>query len=256
MSRTNADRKAAERRAKIEAAAAEQKRSNTLKVVIAVVVAVVVIVGVTTAVVLGNRDKQTATTSGGSALPKGASAMGAGITVNPEAPATVPTMDLYVDFQCPVCAQFEEIFGLQIVDMVKNEQVKLVVHTLSFLDDNLGNDSSNRAANAAACAADQGKFLQFHTATFKGQPAREGDGYSDAKLKGFATSSGITGDALTQWEQCYDDRVHNQWVESVQTQSEKDGVNGTPTVKLNGEAVDLNGLTQQSLADKVKAATK
>jgi protein-disulfide isomerase len=42
----------------------------------------------------------------------------------------------------------------------------------------------------------------------------------------------------------------------VQTQSEKDGVNGTPTIKLNGKVVDLTGLTQASLAAQVKAATK
>ena len=65
-----------------------------------------------------------------------------------------------------------------------------------------------------------------------------------------------TGDAMITWQTCYKDRTHNQWVESVQTQSEKDGVNGTPTVKLNGETLSLSGLTQASLADKIKAATK
>ena len=149
----------------------------------------------------------------------------------------------------------EQLFN-QGRDLVKANQVKLVVHPLSFLDDNLRNDSSNRAANAAACAADQDKFLQYHAATFQGQPTQEGAGYSDAALKDFATKAGITGAAMTSWEKCYADKSHNQWVESVQTQSEKDGVNGTPTVKLNGQALDLNGLTQQSLADKVKAATK
>jgi len=45
-------------------------------------------------------------------------------------------------------------------------------------------------------------------------------------------------------------------VESVQTQSEKDGVNGTPTVLLNGKAIELTGLTRDKLAAAVKAATK
>jgi protein-disulfide isomerase len=215
-----------------------------------------VVVGVVGAVLLGSRDKQAASTAGGSALPKGAPAMGAGIVVNPGAPSTVPTLDLYEDFQCPVCGEFERIFGVQIADMVKSNQVKLVAHPLSFLDDNLRNDSSNRAANAAACAADAGKFLQYHAAVFQGQPAKEGEGYTDAQLRGFATQAGITGAALGTWQKCYDDRAHNQWVESVQTQSEKDGVNGTPTVKLDGQTLDLAGLTQASLAAKVKAATR
>jgi len=225
------------------------------RVVVATVVVVVILAAVITAVILGSQDKE-ATTSGGSTLPKNAPAMGAGIVLNPGAPANVPTLDMYEDFQCPVCARFEEIFGLQIVEMVKANQVKLIAHPLSFLDDNLRNDSSNRAANAAACASDADKFLQYHTATFQGQPTREGTGYSDAQLKQFAQSAGITGAALTTWDQCYTTKAHNQWVESVQTQSEKDGVNGTPTLKLNGKPVDLAGLTRDKLAAEVKAATK
>ena len=247
---------AAARKAKIQAAA-PQRGGGANKVVVAAVVVVLVIAAVVTAVILGSSNKDAATTAGGSALPKGAAAMGAGVVVNPGAPANVPTLDLYEDFQCPVCAEFERIFGLQIADMVKANQVKLVVHPLSFLDDNLRNDSSNRAANAAACAADAGKFLQYHTAVFQGQPAKEGTGYTDAQLQQqFAASAGITGAALTTFDQCYSAKAHNQWVESVQTQSEKDGVNGTPTVKLNGKAVNLAGLTQAGLAAQVKAATR
>jgi protein-disulfide isomerase len=181
--------------------------------------------------------------------------MGKGIVVNPDAPASVPTMDLYVDYQCPVCALFEREFGQQVTQMADQNHVKLVVHTLSFLDDNLNNDSSNRAANAAACASDQGKFLPYHNAVFAGQPTHEGDGYTDEQLKTFATTAGITGSAQQAWQQCYDKREHNQYVQSVQTQAEKDGVNGTPTIKLNGKQVDLRTLTSaQALADAVKAA--
>ena len=255
MSKATADRKAADRRAKIQAAAPKQ-RGGANRIVVATVVVVLVIVAVVTAVILGSSDKKEATTAGGSSLPKGVVAMGAGIVVNPDAPANVPTLDLYEDFQCPVCAQFERIFGHQLAEMVQGNQIKLVAHTLSFLDDNLRNDSSNRAANAAACAADQGKFLQYHAATFQGQPAQEGAGFTDADLVQFAGQAGLGGEALNSWQQCYSSRAHNQWVESVQTQSEKDGVNGTPTLKLNGTTMNLSGLTQDSLAKQVKAATK
>lgn len=258
----------ASRKAKIQAAAPQGPiRSGSKgggkgggqganRIVVATVVVVVVLAAVITAVILGSQDKQAATTAGGSTLPKNVAAMGAGIVVNPGAPANVPTVDLYEDFQCPICARFEEIFGLQLVDMVKANQIKLVAHPLSFLDDNLRNDSSNRAANAAACASDADKFLQYHAATFQGQPAKEGAGYSDAQLKQFAVQAGLSSTALTSWDQCYTAKSHNQWVESVQTQSEKDGVNGTPTVKLNGKAVELTGLTRDKLAAEVKAATQ
>jgi protein-disulfide isomerase len=210
---------------------------------------------VVVATVVGSQKKDTASGSGGSGLPAGASAMGKGIVVNPGAPSSVPTMDLYVDYQCPVCAAFERRFGQQVTQLADQNQVRLVVHTLSFLDDNLNNDSSLRAANAAACAADQGRFLPYHNAVFAGQPTKEGQGYTDAQLAEFATTAGISGAAKQSWQQCYDTREHNQYVQSVQTQSEKDGVNGTPTIKLNGRQVDLTTLTSaQALTDAVKAA--
>ena len=246
---------AAARKAKIQAAT-PQRRGGPNKIVVATVVVVLVIAAVVTAVVLGSQGKKEASTAGGSLLPKGAAAMGSGIVVNPGAPPNVPTLDLYEDFQCPVCGDFERIFGVQLADMVNSNQLKLVAHTLSFLDDNLRNDSSNRAANAAACAADAGKFLQYHAATFQGQPEKEGTGYTDTQLRQFAAAAGITGPTLTTWETCYSGKAHNQWVESVQTQSEKDGVNATPTLKLNGKDVSLAGLTQASFAQQVKAATK
>ncbi|WP_406831047.1 thioredoxin domain-containing protein [Pedococcus sp. KACC 23699] len=247
----------ASRKAKIQAATPKsQQRKGANPLVVATVVVVIVLAAVVGAVILGSQDKKAATTAGGSALPKGASAMGAGILVNPSAPANVPTLDLYEDFQCPICAEFEHRFGADITALADKGQVKLVYHTLSFLDDNLHNDSSNRAANAAACAADQDKFIPYHAANFGGQPLKEGAGYTDAALRSFAQKAGITGAGLTTWDTCYSSRAHNQYVVSVQTQSEKDGVNGTPTLKLNGKTLDLAGFTSESLAAAVKAATK
>lgn len=246
---------AAARKAKIQAAA-PRGGGGANKFVVGTVVVVLVIAAVVTAVILGSRSQDKAATAGGAALPVGAPSMGAGLVVNPSAPANVPTIDLYEDFQCPVCAQFERIFGMQLAEMAKANQIKLIAHPLSFLDANLRNDSSNRASNAAACAADAGKFMQYHSATFQGQPAREGAGYTDAQLAQFAQAAGITGPALATWDKCYSDKSHNQWVQSVQTQSEKDGVNGTPTIKLNGKTLNLQGLTQATLAEQVKAATK
>ncbi|QGN57129.1 thioredoxin domain-containing protein [Nostocoides sp. HKS02] len=247
---------AAARRSKIEAAA-PKGGGGANRAVVATVVAVLVIAAVVTAVILSSRGSQQAASTGGSTLPKNVAAMGAGIVVNPGAPANVPTMDLYEDFQCPVCGRFEQLYGTDVTQLAAQNKVKLVIHTLSFLDDNLRNDSSNRAANAAACAADDGKFLQYHAAVFAGQPAKEGAGYTDAQLASFAQTAGITGSALTAWQSCYSAKAHNQYVQSVQTQADKDGVNGTPTIKLNGATVALSTLTApQSLDDAVKAATK
>ena len=246
---------AADRKSKIQAAA-PRRGGGANRIVVATVVVLVVLAAVVTAVVLGSSGTNQAATAGGAAIPKNAAGMGAGIVVNPGAPATAPTLDLYEDFQCPICGRFEQLFGAQITQLAAQNRVRLVIHTLSFLDDNLRNDSSNRAANAAACAADDGKFLEYHAAVFAGQPAKEGDGYTDAQLATFARTAGITGPALQTWQTCYSSRTHNQYVHSVQTQSDKDGITGTPTIKINGKAVQLATLSPQSLDATVQANTK
>ncbi|MDQ1538344.1 MAG: hypothetical protein QOE58_2737 [Actinomycetota bacterium] len=226
-------------------------------VVIGAIVAALLVVAVVVAIVIGNNGKSVPG-SAGSPTPVGVvGGSGGGILVNAAAAkGKVPTLDLYEDFQCPSCGQLEKAMGAQMAQMAKAGQMKLVVHTLSFLDGNLKNDSSKRSANAAACAADAGKFLEYHAAVFAGQPAQEGGGYTDAQLTEFAKTAGIAGPALDTWQKCTTSGQHDKYVAAVQTAGEKAGVFGTPTVKLNGKDITKSLGTPGSLAAQVKAATK
>ena len=236
------------------AAAAPKKGPNP--VIIGAVIAAVVIVAVVVAIVIGSSGKSGGT--GAAAQPSGAVAGDAGGILANAAPAksNAPTLDLYEDFQCPVCGQFEKAMGPSITSLVAAGEVKLVVHTLSFLDDNLKNDSSKRSANAVACAADAGKFLEYHAAVFAAQPAKEGDGYTDTQLTDFANTAGITGPALTTWQKCNSSGQHAQYVTDTQTAAEKAGVNSTPTLKLDGKDITKTLTTPESLITQVKLATK
>ena len=239
--------------AKLKAAAPKQGPNRIL---IGGVVAAVAIIGIVLAVILGS-SSGTGGASGSSALPQGATGTGGGIVANAAtAKAGAPTLDLYEDFQCPVCGKLEQVFGKQIASMAHAGDIKLVVHMMSFLDAKLGNDSSVRAAAAAACAADQGKFLDYHGVVYANQPAQEGAGYTDADLMGFASKAGISGSALTSWTKCFDARTHLGYAKDVETAAEKAGVFSTPTLKLNGKDLPLQQLSQQYLTDQVKAATK
>jgi len=227
-------------------------------VVIGAIVAAVVVVAVVVAILIGNSGKSGSSTgASGSSAPVGVvGGTGGGILVNKAtAKGNATTLDLYEDFQCPTCGELEKAMGSQIASMAEAGQIKLVVHVLSFLDANLKNDSSSRAANAAACAADAGKFLQYHSAVFAGQPAQEGAGYTDAQLTQFAKTAGITGSALTTWQKCTSSGQHAQYVTDVQSGAEKAGVFGTPTVKLNGKDITKTLTTPDALLAAVKAAT-
>ena len=236
------------------AAAAPKKGTNP--VIIGAVIAAVVIVAVVVAIVMGTSGKSDGT--GASGQPSGAVASDAGGILANSSPAksNAPTLDLYEDFQCPVCGRFEKTMGPTITTMVAAGEVKLIVHTLSFLDDNLKNDFSKKTANAVACAADAGKFLEYHAAVFAAQPAQEGAGYTDAQIGEFANTAGITGPPLTTWQKCTSSGQHAQYVLDTQTAAEKAGVNSTPTLQLNGKDITKTLTTPESLITQVKLATK
>jgi protein-disulfide isomerase len=222
-------------------------------VLIGAVIAGVVILAVVVAIVIGNNSKSSTTASGNSVPVGVVGGTGGGILVDPAAAnAKVPTVDVYADFQCPVCGNFEKAFGPTLTKMAKAAQIKYVVHMMTFLDANLGNDASKRSTNAAACAADAGKFAEYHSAVFAAQPAKEGDGYTNAQLTEFAQTAGITGPALTTWQKCTDSGQHNQYVADVADASGRAGINQTPTVKLNGKDVKLS--TPEALVTEIKAA--
>jgi protein-disulfide isomerase len=228
-------------------------KSGPNVVLIGAVIAGVVILAVVVAIVIGNNSKSSTTASGNSVPVGVVGGTGGGILVDPAAAnSKVPTVDVYADFQCPVCGNFEKAFGPTLTKMAKAAQIKYVVHMMTFLDANLGNDASKRSTNAAACAADAGKFAEYHSAVFAAQPAKEGDGYTNAQLTEFAQTAGITGPALTTWQKCTDSGQHNQYVADVADASGRAGINQTPTVKLNGKDVKLS--TPEALVTEIKAA--
>lgn len=68
--------------------------------------------------------------------------------------ATKHRVQLYVDYRCPYCGQFESTNGATLDQIVSSGQVTLELTPLSFLD-RIGTDYySSRAAGALACVAD------------------------------------------------------------------------------------------------------
>lgn len=238
-------------------------RGGPSRTLIGVLVAVVAVVAVVAAVLAGqvlsrsSAPVPTATAGGTSptnAVPKGATGFGGPIVLNPAAPANVPTLEVYEDPQCPICREFEAAFGPTLASLVSSGQAKVVVHTMTFLDVGLRNDSSVRAAGAAFCAADRGKFSEYMAAVYAGQPAQEGVGWTDAELSGFAARVGISGAELTTWQTCTNAKTYAAHVDAVEIAAEKAGVTGTPTVRLGGQKVTLT--TPSDLLAAVRAATR
>ena len=214
------------------------KDNFTRNLVIAVVVGVVLIMLVPTLL-----SKQTNTSA---KIPASVSAdRGYGIVFNGDLKG-VPVLDIYEDFQCPVSAQFEKLQGDYIESLISAKKATVVYHTLSFL----GPESVN-AANAAACSADQGKFLQYHRALYANQPQENTGVWSTDVLGVLGQAAGIMSKKFTS---CVNDMAYQGWVNNVAAAGAKANVNSTPTVFINGKEIDRK--TEYFDAAKFKAAVE
>ena len=156
---------------------------------------------------------------------------GYGIVFNADVP-NIPTIDVYEDFQCPVCARFEAINGITLEKAIEEKKAKVVYHVLSFLG-----TESILAANASACAADEDKFLAFHKAFYSNQPAENAGAINATFLKALGASIGITSEKFAT---CVDTGGYSDWVKNVAEAGSKANVNSTPTVFVNGKEIDRN----------------
>jgi protein-disulfide isomerase len=200
---------------------------RTRYIMIAVVVAVVLAIGIS--VLASNR---TSSDTNASAPAGVLDDLGV-----PVGTATSPVLDIYEDFQCPVCAALEHNVGAAVAQMAADGDVLVVYHIMSFLDINLSNDSSTRAANAAGCAQDQGVFEAYHDQVFANQPA-EGVGYTDDQLITFGANAGVSD--MTAFRDCVTSETYADWVAQVERRAEDDQIHGTPTLLINGTQFDAS----------------
>mgnify|MGYP006169444993 FL=1 len=214
------------------------KDNFTRNLVIAVVVGVLLIMLVPT---LLSRQ-----TDSSASIPANVSAdRGYGVVFNEELTG-VPVVDIYEDFQCPVCAQFTQLNGPYIESLIAEKKATVVYHTLSFL----GPESVN-AANAAACSADEGKFLEFHRLLMMNQKQENSGAWDNTFLASLGQTAGITSQKFSS---CVNKGEYLGWVSNVAAAGAKANVNSTPTVFVNGKEIDRNG--EYFDAAKFKAAVE
>ncbi len=170
-----------------------------------------------------------------------------------DAPAT---LTVYEDFRCPACGQFEKQFRGTIRGLEKQGRLKAEYHLVTIIDDNLGGKGSKRAANAAACARDEGRFREYHDVLYKNQPPEQDDAFgSDSRL--IALAGKVDGLKSPRFRECVNSGTHEGWVKKTGAAFKKSGHQATPTVLLDGENIYGRGepLTPASLKKKVAAAS-
>ena len=152
---------------------------------------------------------------------------------NPNAPITI---DLYGDFRCSACLSFTTGGTEQslIDNYISNNKVKLVWHDFLSIDKIQGNTASRDAANAAWCAADQGKFWVLHDWLFANQSATEdASAFTAARLSDIGKAAGLD---MSAYQPCLDAGRHYADI-AAEDKATPQGVTGTPAVFINGALV-------------------
>jgi protein-disulfide isomerase len=132
------------------------------------------------------------------------------------------TLIEFTDFQCPFCGRhFKTTYPQLEADYIKTGKVKYVLR--DFPLESL-HANAFKAAEAADCAGEQGKFWEMHDQLFEHQEALE-----PTKLPGYAQAAGVD---LPKFNQCLDSGKYADQIRKEQAEGQQAGVNGTPSFFL------------------------
>jgi protein-disulfide isomerase len=126
----------------------------------------------------------------------------------------------FSDFQCPFCLRADPT--VQQVLSTYGDRIRFVYRHYPLPN----HPSARPAAEAAACAGEQGKFWPFHDRLFA-SPSK----LSDPDLKQHAADLGLN---TGQFNSCVDSHKLKAKVDADVKDGEEAGVNGTPAFFING----------------------
>ena len=238
MSRDRSEARAKARELREAEARRQRRREQLVRFgVLAVVAVVVLVVGIA---VFANRTEEDSSAP----LPAGVTEPAGGIAIgDTSAPVTI---DVWVDFQCPFCRDFEQDSGPTLQQLAADGDAVLVYHPLSFLG-----EESERAANAFGCAADQSRAEEYLTVLFENQPEEGTGGFTAEDLVALGAEAGVTG---SEFESCIEDGSYATWVANVAASQSEAEITATPTVLVDGEVLAADQLTPDGLQSAVAAA--
>ncbi|MGW2346161.1 thioredoxin domain-containing protein [Streptomyces sp. NPDC001661] len=146
------------------------------------------------------------------------------------------TLEIWEDFRCPACKTFEDTYRSTIHELADAGELKVNYHLVTLIDSNMQGTGSLRAANAAGCAQDAGKFRDYHDVLFENQPEETDDAF--AKNDKLIELAGKVGGLDTgTFKSCVNKGTHDSWVNKSYKAFQDAKFNGTPTVRLNGKDI-------------------
>jgi len=146
----------------------------------------------------------------------------------------------FTDFECPSCAQQHPVLERIVSEF--GDRVRLVVRDFPLSQ----HANARRAAEAAEAAREQGKYWEYVSVLFRNQSALGVD-----KLREYATQVGLD---RTKFDASLDSSKFSEKVQRDLIDGRKLGINGTPTLYINGKRLSNN--SYETLKSAIEQALK
>ena len=151
---------------------------------------------------------------------------------DPSAPVKI---DVFEDFQCTSCQMYTQQIEVRIIDeYVKTGKVYYVFHQYPFLDSRSVLKESQQSANASMCAGEQGRFWDYHDLLYANWKGENQGVFNDQRLIAFAKYLKLNQD---NFEACFKANRYKAKIEEDLQLGERMGVQGTPSVFVNGQII-------------------
>jgi protein-disulfide isomerase len=227
MSKQGREQTRTERAAAIRAE--QQRKENTKK--LAIVAAIVVVLGAIIAAGVwygsGSSDDKTVDSSKLSARVGDHSL----VIGSADAPTKVV---VYEDFQCPFCREFEMSSRDFLHEYAAKGRVQVEYRPFNLLSTL---PYSSRALDAFIAVLEKGtpqQALELHDTLFDNQPYEQSSGsVSEDDIRGWVEDTGAGDDVLSAI-----DEDHQDWYDAAMKAVQQAGVQGTPTVFVNGKKLE------------------
>jgi len=154
----------------------------------------------------------------------------------------------YSDFQCPFCERFFSDSFLQF----KKDYIDtgLVLFTFKHFPLKSIHPQATLAHQYSECAAQQGKFWEYHDKLFTVQTEWSGSPTAEDNFKQYSKELGLDQDKLAN---CVASEASKIVVDSELEEGIKAGVNGTPTLFVNGTPL-VGAVPYNDLSSAVESA--
>lgn len=156
------------------------------------------------------------------------------------------TIDVYEDLRCPACASFEQAMGESLQKGAEDGKYKLRIHLGSIIDDTMGGSGSKNAARAlgAAKAVSVDAFTAYKQQLYskKWHPQEQDDKFADNDYLLEVANTVPELKDNKKFEKAVKSKKYNKWAKDMIASFNGAEIQGTPTVKIDGEQVQPQDL--------------